>query len=97
VRITYDRAKRDETLAQRKLDFEDAIEVFAGAMLTVPDLREDYGEPRYITYGLLRERMVVMVWTPRGSARRVFSMRKANAREQAHVRQQLSEAGRDDR
>jgi hypothetical protein len=37
-----------------------------------------YGEPRFITAGRLDERMVVIAWTPRGIARRVTSMRKAN-------------------
>ena len=46
------------------------------------DLRECYGEQRFVTVGLLDERMVVMVWTPRGEVRRIISMRKANEREQ---------------
>jgi uncharacterized DUF497 family protein len=33
--------------------------------------------------------MVVMVWTPRGEARRIISMRKANEREQARHAQRL--------
>ncbi|SPC11592.1 hypothetical protein CT19431_40291 [Cupriavidus taiwanensis] len=45
--------------------------------------RERYSEPRYITVGMLDGRMVVMVWTTRGKARRIISMRKANEREQA--------------
>ena len=43
----------------------------------------DGAELRYITVGKLDGRMVVMVWTPRGEARRIVSMRKANDREQA--------------
>jgi uncharacterized protein len=42
-----------------------------------------YGEARFITIGRLDRRMVVLVWTPRGVSRRIISMRKANAREQA--------------
>ena len=48
-----------------------------------PDLRQEYSEQRFITVGLLESRMVVLVWTPRGEARRIVSMRKANDREQA--------------
>ncbi|WP_425423484.1 BrnT family toxin [Stenoxybacter acetivorans] len=33
--------------------------------------------------GKLDNRMVVMIWTPRGENRRIISMRKANEREQA--------------
>lgn len=81
MRITFDPAKRAKTLQERGLDFKRAREVFDGAHLTRPDNRKDYGEPRYITAGFLEGRLVVLVWTPRGRARRVISMRKANERE----------------
>ena len=60
-----------------------AAEIFAGPTLTIPDDRADYGEPRFIVIGRLDGRMVVTVWTPRGAARRIISLRKANDREQA--------------
>jgi uncharacterized protein len=81
VQITFDQAKRDKTLAERGLDFRSAKEVFERAHLTRSDDRRGYGEPRFITAGWLDERIVVIVWTPRGRARRVISMRKANERE----------------
>jgi uncharacterized DUF497 family protein len=80
--IEFDADKRDTTLSQRGLDFARAAEIFAGRHYTGEDLREDYAEPRFITVGLLDGRMVVMVWTPRGEARRIISLRKANEREQ---------------
>jgi uncharacterized DUF497 family protein len=83
VRIIYDPAKRDKTLEERGLDFEDAAKVFAGPQLTLSDERRDYGEIRYLTYGLLDDRMVAVVWTLRGEDRRIISMRKCNDREQA--------------
>ena len=49
------------------------------------DLRKDYGERRFICYGLLKGRMVVVGYTPRGADRHVFSMRTANGREKARV------------
>jgi hypothetical protein len=51
----------------------------------VEDLRKDYGEIRIVCFGYLAGRLVVVGYTPRGSARHVFSMRKANAREKARV------------
>ena len=80
--ITFDPNKRDWTLRERGLKFEDAAEVFDGVTIDDPDLRFDYGEERIITIGHLRDRMVVIVWTARGLARHVISMRKANEREQ---------------
>jgi len=71
------------TLQARRLDMKRADEIFAGPTLTVEDDRKDYEETRFITIGLLDERMVVMVWTQRGGARRIISLRKANEREKA--------------
>jgi uncharacterized DUF497 family protein len=74
----------DWTLANRGLDFEDAALVFDGLTAEVEDKRIDYGELRIICFGLLRNRLVVVGYTPRGAVRHVFSMRKANDREKAH-------------
>ncbi len=82
VDISFDPVKRARTLAERGLDFADAGLVFAGRTATVPDTRRDYGEDRYITAGTLRGRRVVLVWTPRGAARRIISMRFAHASEE---------------
>jgi uncharacterized DUF497 family protein len=89
MEIEYDPVKRSHALDARGLDFARAGEVFAGQHFTGADVREDYGERRYITVGYLDGRMVVMVWTPRGEARRIISMRKANEREQARYARQL--------
>ncbi len=87
--VTFDLAKRDATLAERGLDFADAVTVFAGLTLDWRDERADYGEVRWITIGHLMERMVVVVWTARHRGRHVISMRKANVREQARFRDRL--------
>jgi hypothetical protein len=84
MEIEFDPAKRLATLEARGLDMAAAGEVFAGAPVTVEDGRPGYGEPRFITVGWLDGRLVVVVWTPRGAARRIISIRKANAREQAY-------------
>ena len=83
--ITFDPAKRQKTLDDRGLDFEDAAAVFAGPTLEVQDTRKDYGESRTICFGYLNDRLVVVGYSPRGSDRHVFSMRKANGREKARV------------
>ena len=85
MRITYDPAKREQTILDRGLDFEDAPEVFRGVTVEIDDVRKDYGERRIICFGLLEGRLVVVGYTPRGSTRHVFSMRKANGREKARL------------
>jgi uncharacterized DUF497 family protein len=89
MRITFDAVKREKTLRERGLDFARAREVFDGLTITLPDQRQDYGEPRFITAGWLDERLIVLVWTPRGLARRIISMRKANEREIDKYKQSL--------
>jgi len=92
MKITFDPAKRASTLRDRSLDFADAAEVFAGKALNIPDERRDYGEVRIVTVGSLRGRMVIVVWTPRGSARHIISMRKANDREKTRFGKRLEES-----
>lgn len=81
VTITFDPAKRDATLAARGLDFADAGQLFGGRHFTRRDDRFDYGEDRFISIGTVNGSIVVIVWTPRGAARHIISMRKTHARE----------------
>ena len=78
MKIEYDAAKRQHTLETRGLDFETITNVFDEFYLVRTDDRTDYGEVRYIMLGALGDRPVVCVWTPRGDAVRVISMRIAD-------------------
>ena len=89
MRISFDLAKREATLRVRGLDFADAGGVFDGPEITTEDVRFDYPERRFQTFGLLGARMVVVIWTETEHGRRIISMRKANEREQARYRQRL--------
>jgi len=93
MRITCDPVKRQCTLLERGLDMRRAKEIFAGLHLTRVDDRFVYGEPRYVTVGWLDARLVVFVWTPRGSARRIISMRHCHEREAKRIRAYLPEQG----
>ena len=81
MKIEFDPNKQNATLVERGLDFARAIEVFEGVHFTAQDIRFSYEEDRFITAGWLDQRLVVLVWTPRGEARRNISMRKGNDRE----------------
>jgi len=54
MRVTFDQGKRDRTLKDRGLAFEDAAAVFEGGTLDSVDDPRDYGETRMITVGHLR-------------------------------------------
>ena len=91
MKITYNAVKRERTLKERGLDFEDAVELFQGPTFTQVDDRMDYGETRYLTYGLLSDLLTLVVWTPRSDTRHVISMRKCNDREKAKVAHRLGQ------
>jgi uncharacterized DUF497 family protein len=89
--ITFDPVKRAKSLHDRQLDFLDAEIVLSGPVFTVEDARIEYGEPRFQTIGFLAGRMVMVVWTPRGDAVHVMSMRKCNDSEQARYSKRFEE------
>jgi uncharacterized DUF497 family protein len=82
VIFEWDEQKRCENIRKHRLDFRDCAAVFRWRTLTLMDHRFDYGEARWRSYGLLRERVVVMVYVVRGNALRIISMRKADRDEQ---------------
>jgi uncharacterized DUF497 family protein len=57
--------------------------------LVVRDIRFDYGEPRYVAYGMAEGRIWVCVYADWGETIRVISVRKANDREQRRHRDSL--------
>ena len=82
MRFTWHEPKRQVTLEKRGLDFAHAEQVFAGPTFTFEDDREDYGEERWVTLGLLRDKVVVIVHTETEDEIRVISMREADKDEQ---------------
>jgi len=82
MKLSWTEAKRTKTLQERGLDFARAAEVFAGLHVTRATHGGRGGESRFITAGFLDDRLMVMVWTLRGDARHVISMRYAHAKEQ---------------
>jgi uncharacterized protein len=87
--LEWDEEKRLKTMRERSLDFAYCVEVFARPHVTVCDERQDYGELRFISIGMVARRIVVIVWTKRGIKRRIISMRKANEREKTLYKPRL--------
>ncbi len=78
---TWDEAKRGRNLTEHGIDFADIGGFFDGDLLTREDERDSYGERRYQSIGVFNGVALFVVWTPRGAARRIISMRYANERE----------------
>ena len=92
MRFEWDEAKNRSNFDKHGLDFADAELVFAGPCVTFVDDRFDYGEERFVTFGLLAGRLVTIAHAPRGEATRIISMRKANRREQKIYQKRLGTA-----
>jgi uncharacterized DUF497 family protein len=90
MQISYHAEKRELTLKERGLDFADAEKIFGGLTLTIEDDRHAYGETRFQTIGRLNHLIVMLVWTPRGEARHIISMRKCNAKERRNYEAQIA-------
>ena len=82
MRFTWHEPKRRTILDRRGLDFADAESVFAGPTFTFEDDREVYGERRWVSLGLLRGTVVVIVHTETEDEIRIISMREAEKDEQ---------------
>jgi hypothetical protein len=82
MKVVWDEAKRRANLRKHGLDFADVGQVLAGITYTIEDRRFQYGERRFITFGMLRDTVVVMAHTETPSTLRIISMRKATRNEQ---------------
>ncbi len=80
--IEFDSAKNKTNIAKHGVPLDLAIYLFEGAHKVIADNRRNYGEARFRAYGLINGRLFVCVYTLRGGAVRVISLRKANRREQ---------------
>ena len=56
MRFEWDEAKRRENIKRHRIDFVNVEQIFIGETITFLDDRLDYGEERFLTFGLLRGR-----------------------------------------
>ena len=77
----WDKTKCESNLKNHGVDFADMRDFDWDASKTIADVRSNYGEERFISIAPIRNRLHVLVWTPRKNNIRVISLRKANSRE----------------
>jgi uncharacterized DUF497 family protein len=80
--LEYDDEKNRRNIEERGLPFDLATLVFADPN-KVEDIdgRRDYGETRYVTYGLVDGDRLRLCWTPRGDRIRVISLYKVHIKD----------------
>ena len=79
--ISYDEAKRQLNLAKHGIDLAECAPIFDEQMVSLEDKRDDYGEIRQQSLGLLHGQVVMLVWTDRPDSARLISCRKASHHE----------------
>lgn len=80
----WDEEKNCLNIEKHGISFEEAVQVFDDVHLSRVDTREEYGEVREITIGMIAGTVVaVVVHTDREEAIRMISARKANKRERS--------------
>ncbi|STX81542.1 Protein of uncharacterised function (DUF497) [Legionella busanensis] len=78
----WDENKRKSNLKKHSIDFEDAILVFEDKM-RVEALSPKNNEERYITFGMVNEIVLAVVYTLRNNVKRIISARVAHEDERS--------------
>jgi len=82
MKFEWDANKRLINLQRHGIDFADVWRVFENETHTVIDDRFDYGEVRYLSFGLLFGEIVAVSHTETDEVIRIISVRKAEKYEQ---------------
>ena len=90
-KFAWDETKRKSNIEKHGIDFVDALVIFDGYTLTVEDDRHDYGEERFVTFGVLDGRVVAVVHTESEELIRIISIRKATNYEEKEYFLQITE------
>jgi len=81
VKLTYDPEKNARNILERNLPFDMLEDLDWSTAVIIEDTRKNYGERRFRVFGHIGHRLYAAVFTPRGDAIHVISLRKANSRE----------------
>jgi len=82
MNFEWDDTKRKSNIKKHGIDFINAPMIFDSYTLTIEDSRYDYGEARFVTFGILEGRIVVVVHTENDELIRIISIRRATKYEE---------------
>jgi uncharacterized protein len=91
VEFEWDPAKNERNIERRGIDFTWAIEIFEGPVIEWIDHRKDYGEEWWIAIGEVDGIILTLVYTWRGTRRRIISAWKAHDSQRKRYRQGFPE------
>lgn len=91
VTFEWDENKRLANARKHGIDFADAARIFEGEIIVIHDDRFDYGETRYVAFGLLNGRVIVVAYTERDEKIRLISARKGLKHEETCYFEQIAD------
>jgi uncharacterized DUF497 family protein len=77
----WDSAKAAVNLEKHGVSFERVLDLEWNRAVTTEDRRFQYRERRFVAYAPIGQRLYAVVYSPRGTRRRIISLRRANSRE----------------
>ena len=89
MNFEWDEDKRLSNVEKHGFDFVGIEAVFEGETMTILDDRFEYGEERFITFGLLDGRVVTIAHTETETMIRIISVRKATTNEEINYFREL--------
>lgn len=83
MEFDWDDAKCETNLAKHMIDFRDAITIWKGNVVDPAASRQEGGELRRLALGMVggEQLIIAVVYTDRGSVRRIISARRARRNE----------------
>ncbi len=81
MKITFDERKNTQNFAKHGFTLDVFSEMDFDNAIYKPDIRKDYGEPRWNIYAPVEERLCTASFTLREGVVRVINFRKCNVRE----------------
>jgi len=89
MKFTWDEDKRLSNIEKHGIDFADVPPMFDHDVFIIEDTRFDYGETRYIAFGLLQFRVIAVAHTDENDVIRIISARKATKNEEKNYFQEI--------
>lgn len=86
----WDEDKRLTNIEKHGLDFVGVETLFEGMTVTILDDRFDYGEDRFISFGLFDGRVVSVAHTETDTTIRIISVRKATTNEEINYFKEIA-------
>ncbi|MCZ7451067.1 BrnT family toxin [Agrobacterium sp. CCNWLW71] len=96
MEFEWDEKKREHVIKTRKVDFGYAALIFMGPVVTNEDDRQDYGETRHRSVGMVGDECFIVVHTERDGVTRIITAWKGGRDDRQRYEASISARPRQD-